>query len=75
MLSEDLGLLFAFPDQSASFVHGFEAGMLWARIEAGEAVIDCGFEEGFPLHTDNLELVLRMAAVGSYATAFIRLQT
>lgn len=62
-----MGMLFAFTDQSESFVNGFEAGMLWARIESGEPVIDCGFDEGFPLHAKNLELVTRMAACRGFS--------
>ena len=63
---EGMGLVFAFPDQSQSFTCGFEAGMIWQRIEAGEAVIDKGFTEGFPAREDNIELIARMARAGGY---------
>jgi hypothetical protein len=32
-------LLVPFPDGSESFVHGFEAGMIWQRMQNGEAHI------------------------------------
>ncbi len=59
-------MVFAFPDGSASFVNGFEAGMIWAEIERGESVIDRGFDEGFPIHTENVELAQRMARSRGY---------
>ncbi len=33
-------MVFAFPDGSASFVNGFEAGMIWADIDREEPMID-----------------------------------
>lgn len=63
----EMGLLFAFEDQSPAYTHGFAAGMIWQRIESGEADIDLGFLEGFPLHTENLETVRRMAASRGYS--------
>ena len=59
-------MVFAFPDGSASFVNGFEAGMIWTEIERGELKIDRGFEEGFPIHIENVEVVQRMAAARGY---------
>lgn len=59
---DEMGMLFAFPDGSASFVNGFEAGMIWQQLDSGSVEpIDRGFDEGFPIHTDNVELVKRMA--------------
>lgn len=52
-----------FPDQSASFVHGFEAGLVWARMEAGQTHID---GNGVPFHEANLEVFRRMAAHFGY---------
>jgi hypothetical protein len=66
LITENSEMLFAFPDGSASFVNGFEAGMIWQRIESGEAAIDCGVEEGFPIHSENVELIARMAACRGY---------
>jgi hypothetical protein len=62
----DSELLYAFPDQSGSFVHGFEAGQLSVEMRAKEAVIDRGYEEGFPIHTANVELLARMCACYGY---------
>ena len=63
---DEMTMLFAFPDGSASFVNGFEAGMIWQRIENGEALVDCGFNEGTPVHSENLDLIARMAASRGY---------
>lgn len=63
----EMSMLFSFPDQSASFCYGFEAGKLWAAInDYGEATIDRGFTEGLPIRHENLLLVQRMAAVRNY---------
>lgn len=68
-MSEDseMGLLYAFPDGSASFVHGFEAGQIVALMQSKEAEIDRGYEEGIPIHTANVELLGRMCAHYGYA--------
>lgn len=57
-------LAFSFPDQLASFVHGYEAGAIGFRMQNGEAEI--GTSGGFPLHAANLELFERMAAYYNY---------
>lgn len=59
-------MVFAFPDDSASFVNGFEAGMIWAAIERGDNPIDRGFDEGFPIHVENVEIAQRMAQSRGY---------
>ena len=33
----EYGLIVSFPDESASFTNGFEAGAIWERMEAGAA--------------------------------------
>ena len=63
---EAAGLVFAFTDQSPSYCAGFEAGMVWQRMQAGEAEIDLGFLEGFPVRHENLETFARMAAAAGY---------
>jgi hypothetical protein len=55
-------LLVSFPDQSENFVHGFEAGMVWQRMRAGEPVID----SPLPYHFANCELFHRLAEAGGY---------
>ena len=68
MTDEDMSLVFAFPDGSAAFVHGFEAGTIWQQIDGeGALEIDRGYETGLPIHTENLDLYRRMAAARSYA--------
>ena len=52
--------LVRFPDQSPSFVLGFEAGMVWSRMQQGEAII----ENAIPYHVENLEVFQRMADAG-----------
>lgn len=50
------GLIVSFPDQSASFVHGFEMGQLWQRMEHGaEAEITA------TVHDENREVIVRSA--------------
>lgn len=66
-MSEEMGMLFAFPDGSESFVNGFEAGMIWQQIDGdGMLSIDRGFAEGFPVHTANIALIGRMANARGY---------
>lgn len=56
--------LVPFPDGSPSFVHGFEAGMIWQRMSAGESFI--GGRDEIALHTANAEVFQRMAAAADY---------
>jgi hypothetical protein len=57
-----MSLCFAFPDGSAGFVNGYEAGLVGHRMEQGEAEIS----SLIPLHTENLELYRRMSAHYGY---------
>jgi len=50
------GLLVSFPDQSPNFVHGFEAGQIWQRLESGSEL-----EIEATTHVDNREVIRRMA--------------
>ena len=50
--------LVSFPDQSESFVLGFEAGMLWRRMEDGEEVIT----GPTPYHSENVHGVFQAMA-------------
>lgn len=54
--------LVPFPDPSASFVHGFEAGMVWQRMIAGETPI----ENPVAYHVENRTTFERMAAAQGY---------
>ena len=56
--------LVPFPDQSDSFVLGFEAGMIWERMVKGEAKIG-GLDE-IATHAQNKEVFERMAAAQGY---------
>ena len=62
----DYSLILPFPDQSESFVLGYEAGLVGAEIEAGTAAIER------TVHTDNAELFRRMGAAYGYAVALKR---
>lgn len=57
------GLIVSFTDESDSFVHGFEAGMIWQRLQSGEPEIFA------TIHTENAEVLRRMAAATGYALA------
>jgi hypothetical protein len=50
------GLVVSFPDQSASFVHGFEAGALDERMKAGAVA-----EIEATTHDENREVIRRLA--------------
>lgn len=54
------GLVVAFPDESASFVHGFEAGQIWQLMSIGS------MEIGQTVHVENLEVINRMARSAGY---------
>ncbi|WP_331373828.1 hypothetical protein [Sinorhizobium chiapasense] len=62
--TDELRCLVPFPDQSHSFVHGFEAGMISQQMTNGEQLI--GGKEGFPKHVANTEVFRRMAAARGY---------
>ncbi len=64
----EMEMVVAFPDGSPAFVHGFEAGGIWRELRFdGPDVLDYGFEIGFPLHTENVGLFQRLAAITGYA--------
>lgn len=60
-------MVFAFDDQSESFVLGFELGEIWRQID-GEGCLefDRGIEDGFPVHTVNIETLRRMCLARGY---------
>lgn len=58
--------LVPFDDQSDSFVHGFEAGIISARMEAGEVEI----KPEVPLHTANKTVLTRLADAACYDVEF-----
>lgn len=60
MADDKYELLISFPDQSASFVHGFEAGRIWALMKDGKAVIT------ETVSHENADLFSQMAARCDY---------
>jgi hypothetical protein len=54
----------SFPDQSESFVLGFEAAPFWTRLRNGETLVKT--DDGFPVHRANDELFRRMAEACGY---------
>lgn len=59
------GLIVSFEDQSHSYVHGFEAGLLSARMNGGlEAQIEA------TVHTENRETIRRMALAYGWEVQF-----
>ncbi len=52
----DHSLIISFPDQSASFVHGYESGILDEKMNNGDSteIEQC-------VHSENLEVITRMA--------------
>lgn len=61
----DWGLMVAFTDDSPSFVNGFEAGIIWALLEAGQASIER------TVHAENREVIERMARRMGYSCEFV----
>jgi hypothetical protein len=58
------GLLISFPDQSESFVHGWEAGALYRQMQAELGPIET------MIHTENKEIVTRICGSLSWAVEF-----
>lgn len=68
-ISEDAAefrCLVPFPDQSESFVLGFEAGMIWQRMVSAETPI----KNGCAYHTANRTVFSRMADAQGYDAEF-----
>lgn len=65
MSSDDYALLVSFPDQSESFVLGFECGMIWKAMQDGAAV-------SMTVHNQNAECLQRMAAHHGYSCSLER---
>lgn len=60
----DASLVVSFDDQSESFTHGFEAGIIWKRMMDGEVQIDgCN---GMMCHEQNITVFRRMALAQQY---------
>jgi hypothetical protein len=55
------GLMVAFTDESPSFVHGYEAGMLWERMRSGAVA-----EIEMTTHTENRDVIQRMATADGW---------
>lgn len=62
MSDDDFKCLVPFPDESPSFVYGFESGMIWQRMESDETEI----ETNVPLHYENRKVFERMASARGY---------
>lgn len=57
-------LIVSFPDQSERYAHGFEAGMIWQRMQAGEPNI------AVTARAENREALIRMASAAGYTIEF-----
>jgi hypothetical protein len=63
---QEYGLIVSFEDQSPSYVHGFEAGIIDARMKSGaEAEIEV------VVHTENRETLRRMAVAYGWSVEFV----
>jgi len=54
--------LVSFEDQSHSYVHGFEAGILWQKMQERPEWI----KSELPYHNENYQTILRMATASGY---------
>lgn len=57
--NEEWTPVLAFDSDDPEFVRGFEAGRLWAQMDAGEPMTAT-------IHASNSEMVMRMAEVRGY---------
>lgn len=62
---EGYSLVVSFPDQSASFVHGFECGMIWQAMKDRTAI-------SMTVHNANAECLQRMARHHGYSCVLER---
>lgn len=53
-------LVIEFPDQSASFVHGFEAGQIWEALKRRDPEI------GRTINEESVDLIAQMAERQGY---------
>jgi hypothetical protein len=60
----EYGLLVSFPDQSKTFVLGFEAGQIW------EMLFHNTMESNRTIHSENREVVTRMCAATGWRCSF-----
>lgn len=60
-------LVIRFPDQSESFVHGYEAGRLAHKMALGDHKVE---NDGFPIHTANEEILRAMCQYFGYIPKF-----
>ena len=60
VMTDNYEIVIRFDDESPSFVHGFESGMIWAAMEAGASPISR------MVHTDIAVLLQRMAENHGY---------
>ena len=65
-MSTNYGLVISFPDQSESFVNGFESGMFWEFLKSGGVCL-------LTMHTANEEVFLRIARHYGRSVEFKRL--
>jgi hypothetical protein len=69
-MSDEYGLLVSFPDQSATFVLGFEAGQLWEVLKSGSGEM----AYSLTMHTANEEVFTRIARHYGCTAEFKRLE-
>lgn len=67
MTDAEFGCLVPFVDDSESYVNGFESGIIWQRMLAGEEIIGGATEP--PTHSENFEVFKRMADAMNYDIA------
>jgi hypothetical protein len=49
MADDNYSLIFAFPDQSASFAHGFACGRIWEKMKSAERIEELVLAETRPM--------------------------
>lgn len=69
-MSDEYGLLVSFPDQSETFVLGFEAGQLWEVLKSGSGEM----VYSLTMHTANEEVFTRIGRHYGCTVEFKRLE-
>lgn len=67
METKNISLAYSFPDQSESFVHGFEVGRLDYLMQQGLTKVE---NFGFPIHEKNKDVIKRACEHHGYIPFF-----
>ena len=64
----EYGMKYPFLDESPSFCHGYECGIIGYRMQEREEVV---WDEALPIHKENIEQIKLMAEYYGYDVMFL----